>query len=315
MELPPLGLRIRGAPPPQNVNGNNAPPAAPPRLQLRLPGIAVPEEAPIVPPRLQLRPANAEEPAPPAVPNTGPLSAGEQIGPFHEGEVPYLTATYRISNASGATTKVRKVATRNHDDKFRETVKEIRIYKRLQGFRGWEDFILPYLAGETYHNGRKVYLNFRYLSGQDFVDYTNSKPGLGNIRKVVLDVAHALDFCLKAGISHGDIRPDNVYITMDGAEPHGRLFDFGLATVDPRYSDLRTDIRMFLLMITEDLKAYTLQELGANEGESADDFAERMITEVEEQKDIWKPFIARLSTLPPRPAGGHRRVRATRRHR
>jgi serine/threonine protein kinase len=249
------------------------------------------------------------------MPNTGPLANGEKIGPFHEGAVPYLTATYKISNASGSTTKVRKVATRNYEDKFRETQKEIRIYKRLQGFRGWEDFILPYLAGETYHNGQKVYLNFRYLPGQDLVDYTNSKPGLANLRKVALDIALALEFCLKAGITHGDIRPDNVYITMDGTEPHGRLFDFGLATVDPRNSNIRTDVSMFLHLVTEDIKACTLNELGANEGGDIRDLADRAVDSAAEQKDIWPFFIQRLQALlPAKPAGGGRR-RNTRRRR
>lgn len=175
--------------------------------------------------------------------NLGPLPVGhtlEDLFPDPE----YRSHVFWIKD-KGHIIGVRKVALKKDGDIFRSTVTELKAYRRLLKKDSWKDYIMPFRNGQLLDHGQTVYIDFDYVEGMDLIDY--SKNG-GDKRRVLADIAKALAFCFDAGLTHGDIKGDNIYITKGGK---ALLFDFGEATIDPRQIDQEDDLYAYMTLCKE----------------------------------------------------------------
>jgi serine/threonine protein kinase len=184
----------------------------------------------------------------------GPLKVGETLEDMFPGKSNYRSEVF-FKIQRGERTGIRKIARRGkfgnwRDDIFRTTVKELGIYKRIAAHEGWRQYILPFAGGGLLDKESVIYLDFDYIEGLDLIDYSK-KATKAHQRSVLAQVARALKWCLEAGFSHGDIKPDNIHIEEVRGEPKARLFDFGEATVDPRSGPMKEDLQAYIQMCTE----------------------------------------------------------------
>jgi serine/threonine protein kinase len=139
---------------------------------------------------------------------------------------------------------IRKVAFRKDGEIFSSTMNELRVYKKLIEHRGWQNYVLPFREGRLLDHGKTVYIDFDYVEGMDLIDFSKrATPADKNT--ILSQVAAALSFCFTAGVTHGDIKPDNIYITTAGKV---LLFDFGEATRDPRQRNQEDDLQAYLAL-------------------------------------------------------------------
>lgn len=81
--------------------------------------------------------------------------------------------------------------------------------------------------GGYFTYGVYTYLVFEYAENGDMCDYMEKLgKDLSRHKTLILDVVRALDYCLKMGIVHRDVKCENVLITKDGT---AKLTDFGLS--------------------------------------------------------------------------------------
>jgi tRNA A-37 threonylcarbamoyl transferase component Bud32 len=79
-----------------------------------------------------------------------------------------------------------------------------------------------------------------YIQGRTLDQFVkDGRPSLQQIAKIITDLAKALDLAHRHGVTHQDIKPDNVLIDSEGRV---RLIDFGLAWVRPALLGGRDDI-------------------------------------------------------------------------
>jgi hypothetical protein len=139
---------------------------------------------------------------------------------------------------------IRKVALRKDGEIFRSTVTELKAYKQLLKQEDWRKYILPFREGNLLGHGKTVYIDFDYVNGMDLVDFSKS-ASRAEVHRILASVAKALAFCFKAGLTHGDIKGDNIYITKKGKV---LLFDFGEATIDPKQRDQENDLEAYIAL-------------------------------------------------------------------
>jgi len=205
----------------------------------------------------------------------GPLNVGVTLeNMLPENSIYRSEVFFKIQR--GERTGIRKIARRgkfgnSRDDIFATTVKELGIYKRIKKHDGWEQYILPFTEGGLIDKGSVVYLDFDYIEGLDLIEY-NKKATDAHKHSILAQVAHALKWCLEAGFSHGDIKPDNIHIEEVRGEPKARLFDFGEATVDPKGAAMKEDLQAYIHMctkMTDVTKKQLLDVLGVGNSNNA----------------------------------------------
>lgn len=69
-----------------------------------------------------------------------------------------------------------------------------------------------------------------YVDGTTLAEYLRTKPAKAERRRVAIELAEALSYLHSRGISHRDLKPDNLMITAHGH--HLRIIDFGLGDAD-----------------------------------------------------------------------------------
>lgn len=69
-----------------------------------------------------------------------------------------------------------------------------------------------------------------YVDGTTLAEYLRTKPAKAERRRVAIELAEALSYLHSRGISHRDLKPDNLMITTHGH--HLRIIDFGLGDAD-----------------------------------------------------------------------------------
>ena len=171
--------------------------------------------------------------------NLGPLN-GETLetlfpNPEYHSHVFYI-------KRSGEIVGIRKVALKRDGEIFRSTLNELKAYRKLMKPDGWKNYILPFREGKLLDHGKTVYIDFDYVEGMDLIDFSK-KGSNANIYRILSEVAEALIFCFKAGLTHGDIKGDNIYISTAGK---ALLFDFGEAIIDPKQRNQEEDLEAYL---------------------------------------------------------------------
>lgn len=172
--------------------------------------------------------------------NLGPLNAGNTLETLFP-DPKYRSHVFYVRR-DGKIVGVRKVALKKDGPIFGSTVKELGVYKKLIEHRGWQNYVLPFREGRFLDHGNTVYIDFDYVDGMDLIDFSKrATPADKNT--ILSQVAAALSFCFTAGVTHGDIKPDNIYITTAGKV---LLFDFGEATLDLRQRNKKDDLQAYL---------------------------------------------------------------------
>ena len=69
-----------------------------------------------------------------------------------------------------------------------------------------------------------------YVDGTTLAEYLRTKPAKAERRLVAIELAEALSYLHSRGISHRDLKPDNLMITAHGH--HLRIIDFGVGDAD-----------------------------------------------------------------------------------
>ena len=133
-----------------------------------------------------------------------------------------------MKGANGTVKGIRKTAEKGKH-MFDDLKKEIQIYEKLTGRAGWTHYILPFSRGVV--RGKKAYLEMKFVPGKELFEYahTPAAPLTKNEKRNLLQQTVAgLKFLFSAGILHGDLKDDNIYIALEeGKEPRALLFDFG----------------------------------------------------------------------------------------
>jgi serine/threonine protein kinase len=122
--------------------------------------------------------------------------------------------------------KIRKIVvnTRETEAAFDGAGNEITIYNALKKKEGWKKYILPFEG--SVRGPKTVVLDFDYIPGMDMVEYVNQiKPSRAKLKELFEQAKAALKFCHSHNVLHGDIKPDNFYVSADGE--HCYIFDFG----------------------------------------------------------------------------------------
>lgn len=119
------------------------------------------------------------------------------------------------------------------EEQFRERfLREARAAGRLN-HRG---IVTVYDVGEDPNTGL-IYIAMEYIEGQDLKKRTEEKPlRLGEIARIVAEVAEALDYAHSMGVIHRDVKPANILLTASGTP---KVMDFGVARMDS--SNLTTE--------------------------------------------------------------------------
>ena len=125
-----------------------------------------------------------------------------------------------------------------HPDTWRKTVREGEMYRAIRDkASGWKEYLLPYRE-----HGQKgssfTYIVFDYLPGEDMIDRLRAVPDSAR-RRLLVGALQALKFLARAGYLHGDVKPDNFWVTP---EDDVRLFDLADAIRDPSPAEIRREV-------------------------------------------------------------------------
>jgi len=115
----------------------------------------------------------------------------------------------------------------DHEEQFRvRFLREARAAGRLN-HRG---IVTVYDVGQDPETGL-VYIAMEYIEGMDLRHRIREGPplSLGEIARIVAEIAHALDYAHSMGVIHRDIKPANILLTKD-ASP--KVMDFGVARLE-----------------------------------------------------------------------------------
>jgi serine/threonine protein kinase len=85
-----------------------------------------------------------------------------------------------------------------------------------------------------FHSGGQAYLVMEYLQGETLTSRIKSRTrlGIGMVADFGRQIASVLDATHNAGITHRDLKPDNIYLVRDAELVNGervKILDFGIA--------------------------------------------------------------------------------------
>lgn len=119
----------------------------------------------------------------------------------------------------------------------KKTLREGLIYGEISKRAGWKNYLLPYREhgqkGSTF-----TYIIFDYVPGKDMIDRLRSATEPVR-RGILIGGLRALKFLATTGYLHGDVKPDNLWVTP---EDDVRLFDLADAIRDPSSVDIRREM-------------------------------------------------------------------------
>jgi serine/threonine protein kinase len=112
------------------------------------------------------------------------------------------------------------------------------------------EYVTPLIGGAmNYEDTQDGYIIYEYIKGQILTELlkdlkqqnlskTENHKILSSLFWAMRDAIEALN---KKGLSHGDIKPDNLYFVMDGPRPKCKLIDFGFTTEHGQILDTYTE--------------------------------------------------------------------------
>lgn len=143
-----------------------------------------------------------------------------------------MATVYRARQASIGRDVAIKVLPSNftHDKNFIERFsREVEVIAQLQ-----HPHILPVYDYGEYEG--MPYIVMAFINGGTLTDFMNNGPmNVGDVAKIVNQIADALDFAHSKGIVHRDFKPSNVLMDQRG---NTYLADFGLAKLTESSSDI-----------------------------------------------------------------------------
>jgi serine/threonine protein kinase len=132
-----------------------------------------------------------------------------------------------------------------HSYTVSKTKREGIMYKLIQAkVPGYRDYVMPFLRAAS--EGPWSYVDFEFVEGKDLVDLLAEEPTVLRKRALVADIAEALGALLNAGITHGDVKADNVFVRA--ADGRALLLDFADAHRDSKPTDIQRDLDAFLAL-------------------------------------------------------------------
>ncbi|KAK9367691.1 kinase-like domain-containing protein [Lipomyces kononenkoae] len=137
---------------------------------------------------------------------------------------------------------------------------------------------------ELYEDRSNVYLVMEYVAGGDLMDYiTKYGPMEDNIARIVVkQVLQAVVYVHSAGISHRDIKPDNILLVSEEESDRNsiqvKVSDFGLAKISESGTFLKTFCGTLAYLAPEVIKA---------RDSSAHALVERSSTYYSNKVDMW----------------------------
>jgi serine/threonine protein kinase len=94
----------------------------------------------------------------------------------------------------------------------------------------------------------RAFMVAEYLRGKEFAVYLDEvgKMPVGAAVRVVRQVCKALAAAHDKGVVHRDMKPENVFLTGDPAEPVAKVIDFGISKLDDRPGTALTKTGMIM---------------------------------------------------------------------
>jgi len=138
-------------------------------------------------------------------------------------------------------------------DAVLNTKKEANNYKYIiktftDKGQNYRDYVMPFLRFKD--GGRWAYIDFEFIKGFDLLEYINRfKPSILEIRAILSKVSEALAALIAIGITHGDIKAENIFIREADTKP--LLLDFADADKNPNSIRIQEDFEAFLHLCSE----------------------------------------------------------------
>lgn len=214
--------------------------------------------------------------------NLGPLPESNSLNNMFK-DPKYRSHVFYIKRR-GEIVGIRKVAFKRDGDIFGSTITELKAYKKLIKKEGWKNYIMPYREGKQLDHGKTVYIDFDYVEGMDLIEFSK-KASKADIYRIFADIAKALIFCFEAGITHGDIRGDNIYISKGGKV---LLFDFGMATLDPKHKRQEDDLKFYVHLCKDLTKTTDDVDTGITPDVNIDLYERELIEIYRDMIAFWK---------------------------
>lgn len=155
----------------------------------------------------------------------GTLAADEHLQKIDIGGDIHQSFVYFVMDAAKVI-KIRKIVvdTPKTEGAYEGAQNEVTIYQRLKKIDDWKKYVLPFKASEK--GSRTIVLDFDYVAGKDLLEYIRVvRPSRAKLEALLAKAKKALAFCHAHNILHGDIKPDNFYVSEDG--DYCYIFDFG----------------------------------------------------------------------------------------
>lgn len=187
----------------------------------------------------------------------------------------------------------------------RDLEKEIRTYEWLEAEHPeYKKFILPFRKASP-PRSPDVYIDFEWLEGQDLFYYVESlntaKPAdFKKVTALLSDVASAILYCHSIGLTHTDIKAENIYV----ADGKAYLFDLGTALIGDYAYRQTEDANQYIALCSAICRLWNVALPNILEN----DTAENRITS-------WKVFLEISRAPMPILGGSKRKPSPTRRKR
>ena len=219
---------------------------------------------------------------------------------------PYVV--HVIQNKEGVSQRVRKITpVHGRPGQFLSTVREADVYDKLREQPDWKDHILPFYKSQRSRDW--IYINFRYVDGEDFEQYMKKNPTLHKSEKktLLLEAIWHLRWLLQAGYTHGDVKLSNFYRDTTGKT---YILDFGTARQPLSTVGILVDIYNVLSLFPDVISDSLRTELKASVETSVTTGSSR-----EKGLAMYDALLARVTTLEVRGGSRHRTHRRLRRNR